>query len=164
MRLRAPSALPSVLVEIARNHRSVRVMKFRMLGMLTASLSAMVLLTANQTFAASRGASHGGAHVASHHLAGHFRHHRGQQGAVVWPDDDYFGYGPNGEAVLDGTQPLPGAIGNSNAADMPWDWAHRYPPVVVPSTRPYVSSCGAETQTVPDNHGGTGQVNIIRCY
>jgi hypothetical protein len=153
-----------VLVEIARNHRSVRVMKFRMYGMLTASVGAMaLLLTANQTFAASRGGFHGGAHSTSHRLAGHFRHHRGPQDAVVWPGDGYF-YGPNGEAVMDGTLPLPGDVSNSNAADIPWDWAHRYPPAVVPSTRPYVSSCGAETQTVPNEHGGTGQVNIIRCY
>ena len=163
MRLRAPKALPSVLVEIARNCKSVRVMKFRMFGMLTASLGAMVLsLPANQSFAASRGGFHGGAHLGSHHMAGHFRHHHAPEAAVVWPGDGYF-YGP-GEAVLDGTQPLPGDVRNSNAADIPWDWAHRYPPAVVPATRPYVSSCGAETQTVPNDHGGTGQVNIIRCY
>ena len=167
MRLRGPNALPSVLVEVTRNHQSVRVMKFRMLGMLTASLSAMVLLTASQTFAASRGTAHAGAHMASHRLAGHFRHHRdrGSEAGVVWPGDGYFnGYGPNGEAMLDGAQPLPGDVRNSNAADIPWDWAHRYPPTVVPSTRPYVSSCGAETLTVPDTHGGTGQVSIVRCY
>ncbi|WP_298256087.1 hypothetical protein [Bradyrhizobium sp.] len=145
-------------------------MKFRMYGMLTASLGAMVLLlTADQTFAASRGGFHGGAHLTPHHM-GHFRHHRGQQqGAIFWPGFDdsfngYGGYGPTGEAVLDGTQPLPGDISNSNAAVIPWDWAHRYPPTVVPSARPYVSSCGAETLTVPDAHGGTGQVNIVRCY
>jgi hypothetical protein len=146
-------------------------MKSRMYGVLTASLGAMaLLLTADQTFAASRGSFHGGAHPGSHRMAGHFRHHRGQQqqGAIFWPGfdtGDYgYGYGPTGEALLDGTQPLPGAISNSNAAEFPWDWAHRFPPAVVPSARPYVSSCGAETQTVPNEHGGTGQVNIIRCY
>jgi hypothetical protein len=66
--------------------------------------------------------------------------------------------------VLSGTQPLPADIGNSNASDIPWDWAHRYPPLVMPSNRPYVSTCGSETMTVPNEHGGTGQVNIIRCY
>ena len=157
-------------MEIARNSQSVRVMKFKMYGMLTASLGAMVLLlSADQTFAASRGASRGGAHLSSHRLAGHFRHHRGQQqGAIFWPgydDDEYgYGYGPNGGPVLDGTPPLPGDVRNSNAADIPWDWAHRYPPIVVPSARPYVSTCGSETQTVPDGRGGTGQVNIVRCY
>jgi hypothetical protein len=137
-----------------------------MYRILTVCLGAMVLtLTASETFAASRATSHGGSHVASHRFA-HFRHHRATQGAYVWPgDDDYgYGYGPNGAAVLDGTQPLPGVVGNSNAGDIPWDWAHRYPPAVTPSSRPYVSTCGAETVTVPNEHGGTGQVNIVRCY
>jgi hypothetical protein len=143
-------------------------MKSRMYGVLTASVGAMVLmLAANEAFAASRAAFHGGSHLTSHRLAGHFRHHRGQQqqGAYIWPGDvDDYGYGPAGEPVLSGTQPLPADIGNSNASDIPWDWAHRYPPLVMPSNRPYVSTCGSETMTVPNEHGGTGQVNIIRCY
>ncbi len=135
-------------------------------GMLSTALGAIALmLAADQTFAASRGASHGGSHLTSHRFAGHFRHHRGLQGAYIWPGDvDDYGYGPAGEPVLSGTQPLPADIGNSNASDIPWDWAHRYPPAVVPSGRPYVSNCGAETVTVPDGHGGNGQVNIVRCY
>jgi hypothetical protein len=100
--------------------------------------------------------------MTSHRLATHFRHHRGQQSGFIWPGDD--SYGPNGEGVLDGTQPLPDDVRSSNASDFPWDWAHRFPPAVVPSGRPYVSSCGAETVTVPNAHGGTGQVNIVRCY
>ncbi|MDE2061585.1 MAG: hypothetical protein KGJ00_04180 [Bradyrhizobium sp.] len=149
-------------------------MKFRIYRILTASLAAMaLLLAADQTFAASRGSFHGGTHLGSHRMAGHFRHHRGrQQGAIFLPGYDIgdygygygYGYGPNGQAVLDGTQPLPGDVGNSNAADIPWDWPHRYPPLVAPSARPYVSNCGAETQTVPNAHGGTGEVNIVRCY
>ena len=139
-------------------------MKSRMYGV-TASVGAIVLLFAvNESSAAARGASHGGAHMTSHRMAGHFHHrHRGQQGAFIWPGDGPF-YGPGGEAVLDGT-PLPGEVRSSNASDdLPWDWAHRYPPAVMPSDRPYVSKCGAETVTVPDAQGGTGQINIIRCY
>ena len=141
-------------------------MKCKIYRVLTASVGAMLLmLGANESFAASRGASHGGAHVASHRMAGHFRHHRGQQqqGAFIWPGDGPF-YGPNGEAVLDGVPPLPGDVRSSNASDIPWDWAHRYPPAITPSNRPYVSSCGTETVTVPNASGGTGQVNIVRCY
>ena len=96
-------------------------------------------------------------------MAHSFRHHRITQGGYIWPGDDGY-YGPTGEAVLDGTQPLPNDVGNSNASDIPWDWAHRYPPMITPSGRPYVSSCGAETVTVPNASGGTGQVNIFRCY
>lgn len=147
-------------------------MKSRMYGVLTASLGAIVLMVAaNEAFAASRGTSHGGvsSFSRSHRFAGHFRHRHGlqQQGAFIWPGDvgDYgYGYGPVGEPLFNGTQPLPADVGNSNASDIPWDWAHRYPPMVTPSGRPYVSTCASETMTVPNSQGGTGQVNIIRCY
>jgi hypothetical protein len=137
-----------------------------MYGVLTASVGAMALmLAADDAVAASRAMAHGAAHPTSHRLAGHVRHHhhRGPQDAFVWPGDGPF-YGPTGEAILDGTQPLPSDIRSSNASDIPWDWAHRYPPIITPSGRPYVSTCGAETVIVPSESGGTGQVNIVRCY
>lgn len=87
------------------------------------------------------------------------RFHRKPLAAYVWPGDDY---GTNGEANLDA--PLPGDIRNSNANDIPWDWVHRYPPAVDSSGRPHVSTCGAETVTVPNGRGGTDQVNVFRCY
>ena len=140
----------------------VCVMKARIYGILIASVGAIVLtLSANETFAASRGGG-ASAHSTSHRLAAHRFHHR-SQGAFVWPSDDGYFYGPTGDAGLDGA-PLTGEVRNSNASDIPWDWAHRYPPAVMPSDRPYVSSCGAEAVTVPDGRGGTGQVNVIRCY
>jgi hypothetical protein len=138
----------------------VCVMKSRIYGILIASVGAIVLtLATSETFAASRGA-----HMSSHRPAGHaFRHHHNRQtGGLVWDDGGYF-YGPTGDAVVNGA-PLTGEVRNSNASDIPWDWAHRYPPIVGPSGRPYVSSCGGEAVTVPDGRGGTGQVNVIRCY
>lgn len=139
-------------------------MKSRMYGVLTAFLGAIVLMLAvHEASAAARATSRGASHLTSHRLAGHVRHHHGSQGAFIWPGDGPF-YGPNGEPVLDGALPLPGDVRSSNASDLPWDWAHRYPPAITPSGRPYVSSCGAETVTVPDQHGGTGQINIMRCY
>ena len=141
----------------------VCVMKVRIYGMLLASVGAIVFtLGANESFAASRG---GGvsAHSTSHRSAPHsLRHHHRSQDGFVWGDGGYF-YGPTADAPLDGA-PLTGEVRNSNASDIPWDWAHRYPPIVTPSARPYVSSCGAETVTVPDGRGGTVQVNITRCY
>ena len=133
--------------------------------MLIASLGATVfMLSANETFAGSRAVSHGG-FASSHRTAAHrFRHHQGPNSAFIWPGDYDSSYGPGGEPLFDGTLPLPDDIRSSNASGIPWDWAHRYPPAVTPSNRPYVSSCGAETVTVPDSHGGTGQVNIVRCY
>jgi hypothetical protein len=130
---------------------------------LIASLSALALVLAtSETFAASRSAR--GAFASAHRPGAHsFRHDRRPQSAVGWYGDDGVYYGPNGEAALDGTPPVPG-IHYSNTNEIPWDWAHRYPPAVLPSDRPYVSMCGAETVTVPDGRGGNGQVNIVRCY
>ncbi len=134
-------------------------MKARTYGILIASVGAIALTVAtSETFAASRGG-----HSASRHIAAHsFRHHQRSQGGFVWGDDGYY-YGPTGDAALEGA-PLSGEVRNSNASDIPWDWAHRYPPIVMPSARPYVSTCGTEAVTVPDGHGGTGQVNVTRCY
>jgi hypothetical protein len=126
---------------------------------LIVSLSAAAfVLMSGETFAASRGA-----HLSSHRFAAHsLRHHHRQQGAFIWGDDGYF-YGPTGDSVVEGA-PLTGDARNSNASDIPWDWVHRYPPAITPSGRPYVSTCGAEAVTVPNSGGGTGQVNIVRCY
>lgn len=138
-------------------------MKTRMYGTLLASVGAIVLtFAANESFAASRGGG-ASAHSTSHRFAAHsLRHHHRSQDGFVWGDGGYF-YGPTADTPLDGA-PLTGEVRNSNASDIPWDWAHRYPPVLSPSGKPYVSSCGAETVTVPDGRGGTGQVNITRCY
>ena len=136
-------------------------MKTKIYGILLASVGAFALtVTTNETFAASRGG-----HAASHHSAAHsFRHHHRPQAALVWGDDGYF-YGPTGGAVVEGGMPLTGEVRDSNASDIiPWDWAHRYPPVLSPSGRPYVSNCGTDAVTVPDGRGGTGQVNVTRCY
>jgi hypothetical protein len=129
-------------------------------------MSAVALLsTANAAFAAAKSSSHGAStHHAAHRAAARFfHHHRKTQAAVVWGDEGFF-YGPTGGAVLDVTPSVAGAGTYTNTNDIPWDWAHRYPPLVAPSQRPYVATCGAETVTVPDGHGGSGQVNVIRCY
>jgi hypothetical protein len=119
------------------------------------------MLAAHQTLAASRS---GSAHMASHRPAGHFfRHHRAPQAAIVWPGDDSSFYGPNGETMFDGT-PASGGVRYTDTNDIPWDWVHRYPPAVVPSDHPYVSSCPTETVTVPGRRGGDEQINVVRCY
>jgi hypothetical protein len=48
--------------------------------------------------------------------------------------------------------------------DVPWDWAHRYPPAVLPSERAYVPECPQQTVTVLGKGGREQTVNIIRCY
>ena len=106
--------------------------------------------------------------MTSHRFGSNFRHHRGQQQQQpfiwTWDMTDYGpSYGPIDQTPPEAAPPIGGGP-YAGPNDIPWDWAHRYPPTVSPSTRPYVSSCAAETVTVPDGHGGNGQVNITRCY
>ncbi len=100
-------------------------------------------------------------------VAHSFRHHRGNRffGGAFWPGDGF--YGP-----VDGGGPIANVPPQSESTDVnytykndvPWDWVHRFPPNVTPSDRPYVSSCPAETVTVPGRDGLDHTVNITRCY
>ncbi|TMJ51831.1 MAG: hypothetical protein E6G85_13695 [Alphaproteobacteria bacterium] len=143
-------------------------MTHRMYGTFIASLSAAALmLAANETFARSGGAVHGAfasTHAISHRpLARSLRHHGRNNLGTFWPGVEDYSYGPSsGEPLADGTQPASGDV--RYTYDVPWDWAHRYPPIVTPSDRPYVSSCPSEAVTVPRRNGQEQTVNIIRCY
>jgi hypothetical protein len=140
-----------------------------MYGVFIASLG-VVALVPNQTFAESGGVRGGG--FASTHAISHppvfppFRHNRRNHlGAVVWPalEDPY--YGPsNGEPTLDVVPTPSNDIRYTYTYDVPWDWAHRYPPAVAPSDRPYVSSCPTETVRFPGRDGGEKTVSVMRCY
>jgi hypothetical protein len=149
------------------NQQSVCVMTSRRVGALTASLSAVALmLAANESFAGTA-ASRGGA-TAMHSfsnpsVAPSFRHHRRNKLGTFWPGGD-FSYGPNGELSGGVGQPASGDVHYTHTYDVPWDWAHRYPPAVAPSDRPYVSSCPAEAVTVPGHGGEDRTVTIMRCY
>ncbi len=126
-------------------------------------------LVSNPTFARP-GAAHGGTFASPQTpfhspAARSFRHHRRNDGAVVWPADDGLAYGPTGtEPAAGATPPGPGDVNYKFTYDVPWDWAHRYPPAVVPSDRPYVSSCPEETVTFPGRDGKDRSVNVMRCY
>ena len=93
------------------------------------------------------------------------RHHRRNNAQAFWPAVGGSFYEPsNGEPLADGAQPGSGDIHYTYTYDVPWDWAHRYPPAVMPSHRPYVPSCPSETVTVPGRHGEPQTVNVMRCY
>jgi hypothetical protein len=144
-------------------------MTYKMYGAFIALLGAAALMLATSAASARSGAAHHGgfasARSISHLPIGRFRHHRRNNGEVVWPAIGDSFYGPNGEPTVDLTQPIPGDIRNTQAFDIPWDWAHRYPPVVTPSDRPYVPSCPTQTVTIPGGHDGTEHtVSITRCY
>jgi hypothetical protein len=142
-----------------------------MYGALIASLGAVALMfVADPTFARPGAAARGGS--ASTHSVSHrsvafrsFRHIRRNHAGGFWVGEGgFFNEPSNGEPILDGT---PGASRDTHYTytyDVPWDWAHRYPPAVAPSDRPYVPSCGAETVTVPGRDGGERTVNVVRCY
>ena len=141
-----------------------------MYGAFIASLSVVALmLAANETFAGSGAALRGGftsTHSISHpSVAQSLRHHRRNNVGTLRPAVGGFFYGPsNGEPMVDVTQPISGDIHYTYTYDVPWDWAHRYPPAVTPSERPYVPSCPAETVTVPGHDGKEQTVSIMRCY
>ena len=151
----------------------VRAMTCRMNGALVASLSAVALvLGANETFAGT-GAAPRGAFASAHSIphrsaaARSFRHHRRNDSAIFWPAIGDFSYGPstpNGEPLVNGTPPISGDTHYTYTYDVPWDWAHRFPPAVTPSDRPYVPSCPSESVTVPGHDGKEQAVSIVRCY
>ena len=140
-----------------------------MYGALVASLSvAALMLAANETFARSAGAprgafasTHGNFHSPANRA---FHHHRRGNGAIFWPGVDGYDYGPAGGEPLVEAAPPSGNVHYTYTYDVPWDWAHRYPPNVTPSDRPYVSSCPEETVTFPGRDGKGRTVNVMRCY
>jgi hypothetical protein len=107
--------------------------------------------------------SHFHSPFARFHRHHHFNNRNNDFGAVVWPDSGF--YPPTG-GPAEFAQPIPNDIRNTNAYDIPWDWVHRYPPMGMPSDKPYVSSCPTETVKVPGSLGGgvDQTVNITRCY
>jgi len=136
-----------------------------------AALGAVALMfAAGETFAGS-GSAHGVGVAASRGIAHPaaaraFRHHRRNFiGPVVgFPFDGPDVYGSDGAPLVDATQPPSNDVRYTYTYDVPWDWAHRFPPNVVPSDRPYVPSCPTESVTVPGRGGGEHTVNIMRCY
>ena len=142
-------------------------MAYRISGALIASLGAVALmLSANATFAASGAAPHAG--LASTHFRPvnpSFRHHRRNFAGPFLPGTGGFFYDPStGEPIVEVPPPASNDIHYTYTYDVPWDWAHRYPPAVVPSDRPYVSSCPAETVTVRGHDGREQTINVMRCY
>ncbi|WP_407154992.1 hypothetical protein [Bradyrhizobium sp. STM 3557] len=142
-------------------------MVFACAGMAGAAL----LVSADMASARSGGVAPVRGGVASAHAMvrphgiGHFRHHGRFIGGVwtYWPGYDDFGFGASGAPVGEAVPPQSNDVRYTYTYDVPWDWAHRYPPNVTPSDRPYVSSCPTESVTVP-GRGGEQTVNITRCY
>jgi hypothetical protein len=144
-------------------------MAYRMYGAFIAPLSvAVLILAANDSFARSAQAGPRVGVASTHSLprapgVGH--HRRGHPGAF-WPGG--YAYGPSSydepPMAADVNQTIKGDIRYTYTQDVPWDWVHRFPPMVAPSDRPYVQSCNSEAVTVPGRNGTERTVNIMRCY
>ena len=136
-------------------------MRSKIKSALIVSLSAISLVLAtSETFAASRSAR--GAFASAHRPGTHFSHHdRRARSGLGWFGDDGAYYGPNGEEL---TPPAAGGPLYSDTNDFPWDWAHRYPPIVTPSERAYIPSCPTAVVTVPGHDGTRQTVNVTQCF
>jgi hypothetical protein len=142
-------------------------------GALLAPLSAAaLLLAANGMVASAAGAPPHGL-AAAPPAVGHppvarpvARFHGRNIPWVYWPGGGGFFYDPGttSQPFVDAAQPVSTDVRYTYTYDVPWDWAHRYPPNVTPSDHPYVPSCPSETVTVPGRGGGEHTVNIMRCY
>jgi hypothetical protein len=151
---------------LSNNKELVRAMTYRKLGALAVGAIALVFAT-NEAVARTGGvgvAAAPRAGIATVRPAAHavhgFRHHR-FNGGFFWPGygDAYGAYAPTAEPI---TGPLsgPNDVHYTYTQDVPWDWAHRFPPNVTPSDKPYVPGCSAEAVDV----GGGKTVNVFRCY
>lgn len=142
-------------------------------GALLASLSAAALLLGlSDSFARPGGAAphgltagHSGS-MARPPIAPGARFRGRNNPWVYWPGGGGFVYdnAGYGQPFGDAAQPLSTDVRYTYTYDVPWDWAHRFPPNVVPSDRPYVPSCPTEQVTVPGRGGGEHTVNVTRCY
>jgi hypothetical protein len=138
----------------------------RMYRAFVASLGVVALmLAADEAFARSGGGHNGGftSTRSGSRPPVAFQHHRRNNIGGFWPGAGGSYYeSSNGEPIVDAAPSRDAHY--TYTYDVPWDWAHRYPPAVVPSDRPYVSSCPTETVTVTGRGGIEKTVNVIRCY
>jgi hypothetical protein len=138
-------------------------MMYRVYRALIASLSAVVfVLSASEAIARPGAGARAG--VARPFVA---HRHPFRSFGAFWPGYGDFGNTPSsfGEPAQ-GIPPQPTStdIHYTQKYDVPWDWAHRFPPNVTPSDRPYVSSCPVETVTFLGRDGTDKTVNVMRCY
>jgi len=128
------------------------------------------MLATSDSSARPGGAARGGVAprpFAAPFIARHHHHHHRNDGAF-WPGvGDYgYGYGPTdgGPYAAVTTQPAYEGPRYTCTYDMPWDWAHRCPPAVAPSDKPYAPSCPTEVMKFPGRDGTEQTVNVTRCY
>jgi hypothetical protein len=135
-------------------------MTYTKFGTLVASVGVIAFALASHE-ASARPVARGGAVTARPFTAHAFRH---RHGGVFLPGFGGDFYGSDGLPVTEVTRPTSSDVHYTYTYEAPWDWAHRNPPNVAPSDRPYVPGCKAEPVTVPGSNGGEHVVNVTRCY
>jgi hypothetical protein len=143
----------------------------KLYGAFAVSLAALAFALGPNTATAGSGAGPRAAFAAAHPpLAGSFRHfHRHNGVFTYWPGYDDYGNGPSSGEPFGGplgtaAPPASNDVHYTYTYDVPWDWAHRLPPMVAPSDHPYVPGCHDEAVTVPGRGGAERIVNVTRCY
>jgi hypothetical protein len=150
-----------------------RAMMYKVYAAFIVSLSAALTLASNQAFG-QLGAAHGGVsastHSTFHPSVTRSPHHHNRRNIGTFFPGDFF-WGPwNGQPNVEVTQPISGDIHYTYKFDVPWDWAHRYPPSFFasppePPSPPvaYRPGCPAQTVTVPGADGKDQTVSMVRC-
>ena len=89
-------------------------------------------------------------------------------GGFFWDSEPSEGITPSESGPPSG--PVSGDINYTYKYDVPWDWAHRYPPGFFgsPPASPapavsYTPGCPAQTVTVPGADGKDQTVTVVRC-
>ena len=141
-----------------------------------AALSAVMILASSQASGQPEAAP--GRSVApkhSHfHPSGSPRHHIGRHSGPFFPATGGVFLGDsNGPSNVEITQPIGPISGDFSYTykyDVPWDWAHRYPPSFFAgppeASAPIVNyrpGCATQTVTVPGADGKDQTINMIRC-
>jgi len=140
-------------------------MKYKMVSALIASLGAVALmLPAGEAIARSGSVASARAMVRGP-VGPAFRHHHRNSGGTFWPGDYGDGsYPSGGQPYADVPPQTSQDVHYTTTYDVPWDWAHRFPPNVAPSDKPYVSSCPVETVRTTGRDGSEQTINVMRCY
>ena len=139
-------------------------------------LGVALTLACNQAFGGS-GVAHVGVAASTHptfrpsvtRLPNH--HNRRNIGTFFPAAGGFFWDGqPSAEVQLPLAGPISNDINYTYKFDVPWDWAHRYPPSFFasppgPPSPPvaYVPGCPAQTVTVPGADGKDQTVTMVRC-
>ena len=148
-------------------------MTLKAIGLIASIGAALLVLAPEDSLAQGKGGPMSvpfvrpGVPIGPKPIAPHFK--RGAIGGW-WPAGSTgFWYGPPYNGTPLDASPAPGLndmdvnVKYTYKQDVPWDWAHRFPPAVALSDRPYVPGCSSEPVTVP-GRSGEQTVNVIRCY